>query len=305
MEQKMTSTVENLSRRGLCHPPNIVKSNTMYETVVGSVAFGVADEFSDYDVTGFYVPSAADLFPHLNGHVMGFDKDVRAPKAWQQHHIHDIDKGREYDLNIYSITVYFRLCMENNPNMVTTLYTPRMCVLHSTYLSELVRENRDLFLHKKCWPKYKGYSYQQLHKMKSKCPQDGSKRDLIRKKYGYDVKFAYHLVRLLLEAEMILGEGTLDIARHAEHLKAIRRGEVTEQEVFDWAASKEKHLERVYQDSTLREEPARAEIKQLLLDCLEHHYGSLRELDTVRASTGCDKTALRQIMELCQERLNC
>jgi predicted nucleotidyltransferase len=297
----MSSTVENLTKRGLCRPPNAVVSNTMYETIVGSVAYGVADEFSDYDVTGFFVPPVADLFPHLSGHILGYDKDVRAPKAWQQHHIMDEDKGREYDLNIYSITVYFRLCMENNPNMVTTLYTPRMCVLHSTNLSEMVRSKRDLFLHKKCWPKYKGYAYQQLHKMKTKCPEDGSKRDLLRKKYGYDVKFAYHLVRLLLEAETIMTEGTMNITRHAEHLKAIRRGEVTQQEVFDWAASKEKHLEKVYEESTLREFPAREEIKQLLLDCLEHHYGSLSQLETVRSATSGDQMLLREIKKICEQ----
>jgi predicted nucleotidyltransferase len=276
----------------------------MYETIVGSVAYGVADEFSDYDVTGFYVPSVEDLFPHLRGHMLGFDKDVRAPKAWQEHHIHDIDKGREYDLNIYSITVYFRLCMENNPNMVTTLYTPRQCVLHSTNLSEMVREKRDLFLHKKCWTKYKGYAYQQLHKMKGKSPEPGSKRDLLRQKYGFDVKFAYHLVRLLLEAEIIMTEGTMDIARHAEHLKAIRRGEVSQDEIFDWAASKERHLEKVFEQSTLRAEPARAEIKQLLLDCLEHHYGSLEQLETVRSASSGDQTALRMIQEICEKQLH-
>jgi len=284
----MSSTVENLTRRGFIRPPNVVRSNTMYETIVGSVAYGVADEFSDVDVTGFYVPTVDDLFPHLRGHILGYDKDVKAPKAWQQHHIHDTDKNREYDLNIYSITVYFRLCMENNPNMVTTLYTPRQCVLHSTNLAEMVRHKRDLFLHKKCWPKYKGYAYQQLHKMKTKCPEDGSKRDLLRKKYGYDVKFAYHLVRLLLEAEIIMEEGTMDIARHAEHLKAIRRGEVSEQEIFDWAASKEKHLEKVFEQSTVRAEPAKDAIKQLLLDCLEHHYGSLTQLETIRSASSGD-----------------
>lgn len=243
----MSSVTEQLAKRGLCNPPNYVKSNTMYETIVGSVAYGVADEFSDFDVNGFFIPPVEMLFPHLSGHVLGFGKDPKAPKAYQQHHIWDHDalngRGRKYDLNIYNITVYFQLCLDNNPNMLDTLYTPRECVLHSTAISEMVRERRDLFPHKKCWPKYKGYAFQQLHKMKGKNPDPGSKRDKLREKYGFDVKFAYHLVRLLLEVEMIMNEHCIDIRRHREHLKAIRRGEVTEDDIIKWAADKESHLE--------------------------------------------------------------
>lgn len=649
----MSSTVEYLAKRGLCSPPNDVKSCTMYETIVGSVAYGVADEFSDFDVNGFFIPSAAKLFPHLAGHILGFGKDPKAPKAYQQHHIFDKDalhgKGREYDLNIYSITVYFQLCLENNPNMLDTLYTPRECVLHSTAISEMVRERRDLFPHKKCWPKYKGYAYQQLHKMKGKNPEPGSKRDQIREKYGFDCyvehetefltergwkrfdnvkdnklatvnssgrlewqmpianvdkfytgivyeikpsmsrcvvtkdhqilsspahrnkpnnfsykydpqnsqwglqplsqflesdrswhhirravepqnldfnisddylklaglfisegslsfrggtvkdgslsqtengrkefytaadslgltrydyvkesrwripkelacrlyndfghgslnkrlptwcfklsarqaniffyhlwlgdgsstpngdvyytcnpgladdiqacmtasghlcsirgpftgvstytnkeidsyqvylskedryacidfkrldkpprrgnqgnsikkygvtncrvvcftvpngvlitrshgkvaiqgncKFAYHTVRLLLEAEMIMNEHEIDIRRHREHLKAIRRGEVTQDEIIKWAADKETHLERAFENSTLRAEPDYAGVKQLLLDCLEHHYGDLSVLSTVRWESQTERAALRDIRSLCDKVL--
>ena len=55
--------------------------------------------------------------------------------------------------------------MENNPNVIDSLFTPVNCVLHSTRVGNLVRENRRLFLHKGAWPKFKGYAYSQLHKM--------------------------------------------------------------------------------------------------------------------------------------------
>jgi predicted nucleotidyltransferase len=299
----MASTIEILSAKGLIKPPSDVKSNTYYETVVGSVAYGVADSLSDYDVNGFYIPCADLLFPHLGGHLMGFDEDPRCPKAYQQHHVFDEDagecgKGREYDLNIYTITQYFRLCMDNNPNMVDTLYTPRECVLHSTAVSEMVRENRDLFLHKQCWPKYKGYAYQQLKKMKDKKPEVGSKRWKIREMYGYDVKFAYHLVRLLYEVEMIMNEHMIDIQRHRHHLKAIRRGEIKENDIMAWAASKEKTLELAYANSTLRMEPEREKIKSLLITCLEHHYGSMSALQTAKMASGHDQVALRAIRSI-------
>ena len=93
--------------------------------------------------------------------------------------------------------------------------------------------------------------------------------------YGYDVKFAYHVVRLLTEVEMILIEEDIDLQRNNEQLKAIRRGEWTEDRLRDWCAEKETHLERVYAESGLRATADEAKIRALLLSCLEEHYGTL------------------------------
>lgn len=275
----MASVVEQLAKNGLVDPPEFVKSNTMYECVVGSVCYGVADNLSDYDVNGWCIPPRDVVFPHLRGEIEGFGRQKQRFNGWQKHHVLDPSalggKGREYDLNIYNVVQYMHLCMENNPNMVTTLYVPRECILHSTPVAEVVRESRDIFLHKGAWHRYKGYGYQQRHKMQGKNPEEGSKRHKLREQYGYDVKFAYHAVRLLYEAEMILNEHTIELRRHQEHLKAIRRGEVSQEDVLKWCDEKEAALERAYENSTLRYGPDERAVKTLLLNVLEHHYGSL------------------------------
>jgi hypothetical protein len=61
----------------------------------------------------------------------------------------------------------------------------------------------------------------------------------------------------------------------SEHLKAIRRGEVSEQEIRKWAADKERCLENLYHKSKLPDKPNETKIKRLLVDCLEYHYGDL------------------------------
>jgi hypothetical protein len=111
--------------------------------------------------------------------------------------------------------------------------------------------------------------------MKTKNPDVGSKRAAIVEQYGYDVKFAYHVVRLLDEVEQILAEGDLDIRRNRAQLKAIRRGDVPEEEIYEWATAKEKSLEKLYEESSLPYGPDETAIKRLLLECLEEHYGTL------------------------------
>jgi predicted nucleotidyltransferase len=185
----------------------------MYETVMGSVCYGVSTDVSDFDTLGFCVPPKDMLFPHLAGVIPGFGRQPKRFEVYQQHHVFDKDAlngaGRSYDLNVYSITKYFQLCMENNPNMVDSLFTPQECVLHSTKIGNMVRDQRNLFLHKGSWHKFKGYAYNQLHKMDSKDPQPDSKRAALREQFGFDVKFAYHVIRLLDEAEQILPHGDI------------------------------------------------------------------------------------------------
>lgn len=92
---------------------------------------------------------------------------------------------------------------------------------------------------------------------------------------GYSTKFAYHVVRLSLEAEQILMTQDLDLQKDREILKSVRRGEWTFERLEMWFQDKEKTLETLYTNSTLRNIPDEDAIKNLLLECLEMHYGSL------------------------------
>ena len=271
------STLQRLTDRGLVKPPRWLPGNVQYETIMGSTAYGVSSDTSDLDLYGWAIPPKEDIFPHLRGEVLGFGSPAKQFGQYQEHHIEDRDAlaghGRMYDLTIFGVVKFLALAMENNPNVIDSLFTPTTCVLHSTKVGNLVRENRRLFLHKGAWPKFKGYAYSQLHKIAIKQPQ-GKRAELVAE-HGYDTKFAYHVVRLIGEVEQILTEGDIDLQRDNERLKAIRRGEWTEERLRAWFAEKESHLERAYAESTLRPVPDEARIKALLLEVLEEHYGSL------------------------------
>ena len=96
--------------------------------------------------------------------------------------------------------------------------------------------------------------------------------------HGFSTKFAYHLIRLLNEAEQIMVEHTLDIEQSREQLKSIRRGEWTFDEIETYFTKRETQLEEAYQKSTLRHSPDEPAVKTLLLKCLEEHFGNLSSL---------------------------
>lgn len=293
--------LNNLEERKLIQPPRWLCPNVHYLTVMGSHAYGTQrDDDSDWDLYGFAIPPRELVFSHLAGEIPGFGRQLKRFEQYQQVHVVDKDavggKGREYDITVYSIVKYFHLVMNNNPNMIDSLFTHRTCILHITPLGETVRENRRLFLHRGCWHTFKGYAYSQMHKMDTKEPEGKRKAD--RDRYGWDVKFGAHCVRLLLEVEQILAEGDLDLQRHSEQIKAIRRGEWTKEQVKNFFAQKEQHLEELYHKSALPWGPPEAQIKELLLNCLEQHYGSLNEC-VVRQDK--NEVVLRQIAELCRQ----
>jgi uncharacterized protein len=314
------SKVDRLIKNELVlSPPHFLKNSVQYEAVIGSVAYGVSTDTSDVDLYGFCIPPKEIVFPHLNGVIFGFDTDYKKFNQYQQHHVKDKEARKDYDIVIYNIIKYFRLCADGNPNMIDSLFVPRRCVLHSTKIGEMVRESRHLFLSKKCWSTHKGYAYSQVSKMTNKnslgvkirkieemynlppnvtleeiddiisdpthkelykkllkeLKDTPSKRHQAIREIGYDVKFGYHVVRLINQVEQILIEHDLDLERNREQLKSIRRGEWTQEQIQDFFTTKERTLEDVYIKSKLRQKPAIEEIKELLMNCLEEYFGRL------------------------------
>jgi len=208
----MSKLLSDLNSKGLISPPSFVVDNTQYLCVMGSQSYGTANDDSDWDIYGFVIPPKTMIFPHLDGAIEGFGRQKQRFETWQQHHVEDKNARKQYDFQLYSIIRYFHLCMENNPNMIDSLFVPQHCILHSTHVGNLVRENRKMFLHKGAWHKFKGYAFSQVKKMQSQT-REGKRAEVVAE-FGYDLKFGSHCVRLLNEVEQILIEGDLDLQRN-------------------------------------------------------------------------------------------
>lgn len=274
----MSNIVQDLELRKLAHPPKWLSNNCCYLSLMGSVAYGVSSDTSDMDLYGFCVPPKDILFPHLAGNIVGFGTQTPRFSQWQEHAIKDPSamsgKGRVYDITVYGIVDYFNLLMRNNPNIVDSIFTPDNCVLHTTRIGTMVRDKRKMFLHKGSWHTFKGYAYAQMKKIRNKNRESSARLELIER-HGYDTKFAYHLVRLMDEAEQILTTGDISLMKNREQLKDIRNGMWTEDQLEKHFAAKEIQLEEVYNKSELRWGPDEPAIKELLLNVLEEHYGNL------------------------------
>lgn len=279
--------------------PRWIIDNTQYLVIMGSQSYGVSTDESDFDFYGFTIPAKEDIFPHLRGYIHGFGDNHKGFETYQQHGFEDVSSGKSCDFTVYSIVKFFDLCMKNNPNMIDSLFVPDNCIVRYSPIGDLVREKRHLFLHKGCYQRFKSYAYQQLNKIRIKKPS--GKRAAIVEKFGYDVKYAYNLVRLINEVEQILVEGTLDLQRSKEQLKDIRNGGWELDRVEQYFKDKERQLEGAYHNSSLPALPNERAIRALLIDCLKMHFGPL---DGAVVDRGRQEDALRAIMRICNDTLN-
>jgi predicted nucleotidyltransferase len=290
--------LHTLVERKLIHPPKWLPDNTQFLGYAGSAAYGVSSDTSDMDCFGFCIPPREIVFPFTDGgRVYGFGTQEQRFRVWSEHHIQLPDQRKEYDFSIYNIVDFFHLAMENNPNILDVLFLPRRCILHTTKIAEHVRENRRLFLHKGAMAKLRGYAYSQMSKIENKTNSSNPKRAATIQEHGFDLKFSYHVVRLMLQCEQILVEHDLDIERNSEVLKSIRRGEWTLPQLTSWFEVKEKSLETLYANSTLQDKPDEESLKRLLLQSLEMHYGTLTSTVVQTSSMGTLLSELEALVE--------
>ena len=128
--------------------------------------------------------------------------------------------------------------------------------------------------------------------------REGKRAELVEK-YGYDIKFAYHIVRLMDEIEQILSDKTLVLGRNKEELKSIRRGEWSKEQIVQFFNFKEKQLEDLYHKSDLRKYPDEDKIKSVLMQCLEIAYDDVRNIVQVQDQAS---QAVQEILEIMKSR---
>lgn len=100
-----------------------------------------------------------------------------------------------------------------------------------------------------------------------------SNRGSLISKYGYDVKFGMHLVRLMLEGEELLKTGKVEFPlKKRKMLLDIRNGKYTVEEVLEMAAEYEKNIEGLYENSGLQYKPNHDKINNFCVSMIEEFY---------------------------------
>lgn len=184
----------------------------------------------------------------------------------------------DLDLIVYSLRKYVRLASQGNPTVLVPLFVPDSEVMFQTDLGEELRNMRDLFISRQAGHRFRGYLESQrrgLLGLRSGGSRNQGRAD-IRAVYGFDTKFAMHMVRLGVQGVELLRTGriTLPIPEpELTWLRALRRGEHTKEEALYRAVELEQEIDGLIQTSHLPERPDAAAIDRWLVSMHRRAWG--------------------------------
>jgi hypothetical protein len=173
----------------------------------------------------------------------------------------------DLDLTVYSLRKFVHLVTAGNPTVLMMLFLPDEHLLFRTPVADELLARRDLFLSRQAGPKFRGYLESQrrgLLGLRSGGSRNQGRQD-IRDRYGFDVKFAAHMVRLGIQGVELLTTGriTLPIPEpDRTWLLELRRGEHTKQEALERAERLEARIDGLMEARTspLPDQPDHARI---------------------------------------------
>jgi len=232
-----------------------LEERTIILSPTGSYAYGTNTETSDKDYKGVCIPPIEYYLglESFNEYNTSGGKNFKNTKD-------------DVDVNIIHINKFVKDAMQGVPNNIEILFVRQKDYLKVTPLGQILIDNRHLFLSKQIKKKFGGYAYSQIQKLKNKQSNGTGRQDLIEK-FGYDTKFFMHSIRLLTSAIEILETGDYSTFRsNRKLLLDCRNGKYSFEEALEMIDMYDNQLKLALEKSQLPETPDYKKINQLLIE---------------------------------------
>jgi len=197
----------------------------IYRCVMGSKAYGLETEESDFDRRGIYL-APAELQWSLFGTPEQFEDNAAQACYWE-------------------LQKFLVMALRANPNILECLYSP--LVEKATPLAEELLSIRRGFLSQMIFQTFNGYALSQFKKIEQDLRNQGEVR----------WKHAMHLLRLLITGAATLRESRVPVRveAHRDRLLAVKRGDLPWPEVDAWRLELHRDFERALAETKLPERP--------------------------------------------------
>lgn len=214
---------------------------TLIRSVAGSRLYGLDHAGSDEDIMGIGIATKAEKLGLDTVEQLGQDDEVT-----------------------YELAKWTRLAINGNPTVLQMLWTPpSMWHQWDARWPEMQIRLRGIVLSDRCRDAFLGYMKGQRIKLE----RDRGQRTELKEQFGYDTKFAAHMIRLGIQGVEVLttGQMSLPMASGSRQLcRDIRQGRYTEPEVLEMANELEEKLKTV--PSVLPPTVDRVKVNNFLVD---------------------------------------
>jgi uncharacterized protein len=250
---------ENTQRRLIAEP------NTILRGLVGSSVHGlVLQGTDDRDEMG------VRLEPRR--YVVGFGQFehwVYRTAAEREQDPGARSQAGDLDLTIYSLRKWARLALQGNPTVLLLLYLPDDALVVRTATGERLQRLAASFASRQAGRRFLGYLEAQRQRLVGERGQLDIHRTQLVEQFGYDTKYAMHMLRLGYQGVEFLETGRLrlpigDPVR--SHLMDVRRGQSTLADVLSECQELESRLTDLLNSSPLPAEPDVKTVETFLMD---------------------------------------
>lgn len=225
------------------------------ETVVGSTLHGtsVDDGLEDLDLMAVVIESPRH----------GLDL-ARPDFDPQQTWIHRTkpegvrSEAGDVDWVGHALRKYMRLAMRGNPTVLLPLFAPMDQVRVIDRLGRALRDLTPKIVSKFVYSPYKHYMAEQHRRLMGTLGQKNCTRPELVEKYGFDSKYAAHIVRLGYQGKELLSTGRLTLPMpeaERQEVRDIRTGKYTIDEVSTKIVERQEELSLAFEQCSLRAEP--------------------------------------------------
>lgn len=183
----------------------------------------------------------------------------------------------DVDLTIYSARKWMRLATQGNPTVLLPLFVADSDIIVRTGLGGELRALAPSILSRHAGERFKGYLQSQRERLLGVRGGKHTNRPELIEIYGFDTKYAMHMVRLGVQGVELLETGriTLPIPEPwLSWLRDLRTGRHTRDEALEVAADLEARIDALIGTSPLPPHPDRDAVNRWLVSAYQRAWAA-------------------------------
>lgn len=240
---------------------------TILECVVGSTVHGtsVKDGLEDLDLMAVVIE---DQKTFAGFHATDTWTSRTKPMGVRS-------EAGDVDHVAYGLRKYLNLALKGNPSILLALFVPDHHVREITLEGKALRALAFCIVSKQAYMPFRGYMRQQHERLLGLRGQRNVTRPELVDAYGYDTKYAAHVIRLGLQGEELLMTGRMSLPMPEEQralVIKVRTGGFSLAEVSEQIIAAEKRLDEAYAASSLRDRPDTQSVERWMLHAYLQHW---------------------------------
>jgi predicted nucleotidyltransferase len=220
--------------------------------------------YDDLDIYGCYIEPPERILG-----VLALEHFV-----WSSGSATEKNTADDVDVTTYSLHRWGELIRKGNPAILHYLFAPNALSSSNTW-ERFIGSHRENLISKTAARQYLGFAASQRMRLTGErgMGRHGQRPDLIER-FGFDVKFAMHYVRLLGECRELLFEHKVTLPRpEKELLIDIRSGKYTQDQVFEIGDGLTRECEQILEKSDLPDVVNAEFLSRQIAQAHRYHWG--------------------------------